>query len=586
MVNVTFVNATDYSGGMAWQPLGILSLVATLKEKKNINCRVIDLPYLYETEKLNLSPRHLMKNIKESASYILTTVPNVISIYTMINTYPYALMLAQEIKRCSNNVKILLGGPNASFLSEKTLTQYPYIDAIGIGEGENTIYKIVTSVVTGDYSDVTGVAYRDKGNIVIRQNKDLINVDNLPYVDYSLAMEISRETNISIEAGRGCPYGCYFCSTNNFWGRKFRIKSPERIVNEVVHIVNTYGVHNFSFEHDLFTLQKEKLIQICNKLVEKNLQISWECSSRIDTIDDEMLEAMAKANCRQIFFGVETGSERMQSVIKKNLKLEKIQEVLNSCVKYGIQPTFSFIYGFPEETEKDLSQTISLVYSIWSVLNNVNRYVAGCIQINQLEYYPETEITRKYSNLLVSKETVDNIPSIDVKKWQDIDLINYLNITPEIFPNYFTVVNRELKEYPFISYYVNCIMLNYMKYFARSYELLISYGKSHLDIYKWIEPIFANNQGIDSEFSDKTIIQKVVDIFERLLQMEVSDLILELLEFEYTIFKVKYVGLESVVRKYKYDVVRIKKDILDIHILNDEIIVSRENNKVHIVKRI
>ena len=591
MINVTFVNATDYSRGMAWQPLGILSLVASLKDKNNIKCNVVELPYLYEKGILKLSEHSLKQNIMDSVQYLLASKPDILSIYTMINTYPYALLLAEEVKKQTSDVKILFGGPNASFLPKQTLEKYAYVDAVGLGEGEDTIYSIICSVMSGDFRNALGVAYRDNGEIIVKnQPMELIDVDKLPYVDYSLAMEVIKDRKISIEAGRGCPFNCYFCSTNNFWGRKFRIKSPDRIIDEVKYVIENYGVHNFSFEHDLFTLKKDVVMKICGGIKAEGLDIIWECSSRIDTIDDEMMNAMAKANCRQIFFGIETGSERMQKVIGKNLKLDGIQDVLASCIKYNIQPTFSFIYGFPEETQQDLLKTLSLIFYIWDVLNSANFYVSGCIQINQLEYYPETELTIKYFHMLKTKDTIDNIPSIDINKWKDINLKQYFDFSPDIFPNYYTVHNNDLEDYPFLAFYINHILLRHLRHFSSSYKLLVSNGLSHLQIYKWLAPIFTDEYIVREEYTNKPQITQICDIFEQLkkikLYNEGNGIYLGMLQFEYSIFRAKYVLSDNdvIIQKYKFDVVQLKNDIRNVVLSNLLVKIYKKNGRLYISK--
>ena len=161
-------------------------------------------------------------------------------------------------------------------------------------------------------------------------------------------------TKLNIETGRGCPYNCTFCSTKTFWNRKVRLKSIDRLINEIKYYDNNYSINNFGFIHDLFTARKQHIMEFCKKLVDLRLNINWTCDTRADTLDEEIVKLMAKAGCNRITLGVETGSDRMQQIINKNLTISKIKETIKLLDKYNIKMKICVMYGFPEEEERDL----------------------------------------------------------------------------------------------------------------------------------------------------------------------------------------------------------------------------------------
>ena len=126
---------------------------------------------------------------------------------------------------------------------------------------------------------------------------------------------VGKETDIELEAGRGCPYGCTFCSTSPFWGRKFRIKSVEALICEMVSFNKKYGVTKFSLVHDMFTANPGHLEHFCNNIIQEVPNFTWGCSSRVDVLNEAIIDKMRKANCKGIYLGIETGSPSMQKLI-------------------------------------------------------------------------------------------------------------------------------------------------------------------------------------------------------------------------------------------------------------------------------
>jgi radical SAM superfamily enzyme YgiQ (UPF0313 family) len=243
-----------------------------------------------------------------------------------------------------------------------------------------------------------------------------------------------------VDVGRGCPFGCTYCSTKTFWGRKYRLKSPERIIQEIKEIHDRFGFTRFNFEHDMFTLNRAKVIKICGMLKEIGFPIIWRCSARIDCLDAELVDIMIDAGMESLFMGIETGSPRMQKLVQKNLKLEDVPEKLAYICSKGIVVTTSFIFGFPNETEEDLAQTIKLMTEL-SKLPNITVHPHLCA------FFAGTELTEQYfKNVDKSSKMSDVTGEVAVRECEDI-----ITAHPNLFPHFYeykTPFREKVAYYP------------------------------------------------------------------------------------------------------------------------------------------
>lgn len=282
---------------------------------------------------------------------------------TLCHSYPFTLRLAEELKRKRPDAIILLGGPQASVVDYATLTSFPFIDLIVRGEAEKSLPQVIDAINgAGRLEGIHGITFQQDGKIIRNRDAEYFtDPDELPIPDFSLLPRVGKYTSLPIEAGRGCPWNCTFCSTNRFFRKRFRLKSAERLLHEISTLKKTYGVDSFKFIHDNFTANPTAILYFCRKLSQSRLNVHWACSSRTDCLDNEMIDIMAAGGCRSIFFGVETGSARMQQIIKKNLDLTKAQKYIASAAQKGIVPVVSFITGFPQEMRADIKGTVDFI---------------------------------------------------------------------------------------------------------------------------------------------------------------------------------------------------------------------------------
>lgn len=453
MNKLLFVNLLDLENlYVRSKQIGQLSLYNIVKDSGLYDVDIWDANFVYLGEKLVLHKSN-RDNYKSMAEDILLQNPTYISIYTMCNNYYQALSLSKVIKKMDSTKIIILAGPQASTVAKETLESFDCIDYIAIGEGETTIIDILKFIDNrNQVVDISakGIAYRDiNGKVIVKYNNDSwCDLDNLKPLKYEVVD--SQNSLIDMEIGRGCPFACTYCSTSMFWGRKYRVKSVDKVLHEIQYYKNTYDVSNFSFHHDLLTCDKKYIMELTSQMIQEKVNVNWACYSRLDVIDDEMICEMAKAGCRQIYYGIETGSNRMQKLINKNLKLDKIYSIMDSMAVHKINAEFSFIIGYPEENENDLLQTVNFIRTIKDYELEKNKKFVR-IHIFPIMFFPQTKMTEETKKDLVynpyileENEGVNSVPVLEhelewIKMYKDL-FINYYNL-PKNISHKFTKLN-------------------------------------------------------------------------------------------------------------------------------------------------
>jgi anaerobic magnesium-protoporphyrin IX monomethyl ester cyclase len=268
--------------------------------------------------------------------------------------------IAQIAKTVDPNVTIVFGGVAATFLWEHFLTHFPQIDYVVLGEGEYSFLELVKWIETRDAAglrQIKGIAFRDKGQAIKTEAADVIqDLDALPnparYFTYQhLAMT------------RGCAGKCRFCGSPRFWGPKVRSHSPAYMV-EMLERLAQKGVRFFYFCDDTLTQNPAKVKEVCQKIITKNLAITWVAISRVNFINRSMLDLMAKAGCIQISYGVESGSADIRRYLNKHITDAQIKKAFSVTMRRGILARAYFIYGCPGESKQTIGQTIELMHQI------------------------------------------------------------------------------------------------------------------------------------------------------------------------------------------------------------------------------
>lgn len=284
-----------------------------------------------------------------------------------------AFKLAKEIKE-KYNVPIVIGGPHASALPELTLKN-ENIDYVVIGEGELPLLELMQGK---DPKKIKALGYKKNGNVIINHGFNMIgqkHIDEIPfpardllnmkfYIDKRDSFPGKDITCVHLFTSRGCPYRCSFCSANVVRGRGVRFHSAGYVIKELHFLIDKYKPQGIHFGDDLFITNKNRLFEICEKMIQLgwNKKIVWSCNSRVDSLDDDTMKIIKEAGCVQLHVGFESGSHRMLDYLKcKTVTVEQNQCAVDLCNKYKIRILGFFIIGNPNETNEDIEQTAKFI---------------------------------------------------------------------------------------------------------------------------------------------------------------------------------------------------------------------------------
>jgi len=286
------------------------------------------------------------------------------------------------LKEINASTYIVVGGPHPSSAPYHTMEYLKDIDFAFQGEAEIGFSKLVNKISLlsvikqdllekGEFDDIPGLVWRDKSGIKANNKACIDNLDELEFPSWDLMDPreypeaphgaFARSFPVApIIITRGCPFLCTFCAGHTISGRKVRKRSISNVLAEMEFLINNYDVKEFNIEDENFTLHKDLVEEFCNEILKRNLKISWNCPSgiRIDTLSKPLLALMEKSGCYSFGIGIESGSQRMLDLFRKNLTVKKIEEQMNLLRNTKIKTTGFFLLGYPGETIEDIMQTI------------------------------------------------------------------------------------------------------------------------------------------------------------------------------------------------------------------------------------
>ena len=327
-------------------PQGVYYIAALLKK------------HGYDVQILNWHA--INKTPHEIKERLLKARPDIIGFSILHANRWGGIEIARIARQINPDTKIVFGGIGATFLWEHFLDHFPEIDYIIIGEGEYSFLNLVDCLNDGrtnEIEHIKGLAFRRAGEAVRNEDADAIcDLDQLP-----IPAQYFSYQHVSLT--RGCAGKCNFCGSPQFWGRQVRFHSPDYFV-EQLELLYAGGIRFFYVSDDTFTINRNRVIEICRKILQKQMDIHWAAISRVDMIDEDVLYWMRKAGCIQISYGVESGSSDIRKFLNKNINDEQICRAFELTQHYGMMARAYFIYGCPRENWQTIQQSMDLIARI------------------------------------------------------------------------------------------------------------------------------------------------------------------------------------------------------------------------------
>lgn len=358
------------SGGIN-PPMGLMYLSSFLK-KNGHNVTLLDCA-LEAPGKINNAGKFLYRGLEFDE--IISRIDKNTDLIGISNLFSCAFPLVSELCAAIKNkfdIPIVLGGANATALSSFVLRD-KNIDFVVLGEGEFVILNLC-KYFQGEkkLQEIDGLAYKKENGIVINEKKEYIsNLDELPfpdreftdikkYYDIEEAHGATRFLWTPIITSRGCPFVCTFC-TSSLWANKWRARSAKNVVDEIEYCVKKLGIKEFLFEDENFTLDKNRVLEICDEIIERNLDIAWQTPNgiRASVTNESTLLKMKKSGCYSIVLAPESGSERvLEEIMNKQQDLSKVVTLAKYAKEIGLLVTIYLMMGLPGEKKEDLQFTV------------------------------------------------------------------------------------------------------------------------------------------------------------------------------------------------------------------------------------
>lgn len=397
--------------------LGLASIAAYCR-RYGVEPKVIDLRLPHRT-------------VKDVLDYISNDRPILIGITAFTSEITAANEVALAIKMVFPELPVVVGGPHPSIIPKETLSEFTNLDIVVIGEGEKTLIELMEIFENnkeGKVDSVQGVAFRRNGEIIVNQPPQAIEeINSLPFPAWD-SFEIEYYNKIfPVSTSRGCPYPCYFC-TPKYLGNRVRVKNYQKIVEEIEWIVDKLGAKRIQFADATLGLLKEGAMLMCEELIRTclNKKIKWDCETRADSVNLELLKRMKEGGCEWVALGVETGSERiLKEVIRKGETKEHIRNAVRLAKKAGIKVRCFFIIGHYTETVETIKETINFAVelnpdalSFGLMVPNPGSLIRRLAEEGKNGLRILHNRWEDYQQFNYDCFELENLPLRDLKKWQ------------------------------------------------------------------------------------------------------------------------------------------------------------------------
>jgi len=342
-------------------PLGLLSIAAYLEER-GLETRVFD---------FNAFP----DDLGAFRQAVAQERPTFLGITCVTATFNAGLRIARAAREILPQIRVVLGGPHASSLREKVLAEYEDIDFCVVGEGEETFCRLVSGGLNAPES-LAGIVFRDENGAprFTGYPVETLELDDLPYPAYERLrgfpekyrlpiFSYPRPPGMSIVSSRGCPYACSYCDRSVF-RRSFRYNSAAYLYNHMRFLKEKYDIRHLIFYDDQFTFNRERVAELCHRLIEEPLGLTFNCAVRAEHVDAELLALMKRAGCWMISLGIETGDPDLLARHRSNADLDMLARCIRHIKRAGIRVKGLLMMGLPGESAASIRRSMKYVRSL------------------------------------------------------------------------------------------------------------------------------------------------------------------------------------------------------------------------------
>ncbi|MFH1444916.1 MAG: radical SAM protein [Nanoarchaeota archaeon] len=341
-----------------WPPMGLAYIAAVLEESGFK-------PDIFDALALGVNYNDMQKEVEQKK-------PDIIIINTATITFGEDLVTLEKIKEAVPNVKTVMLGTHTSAMPQQCAKEKA-IDFLILGEPDYIVRDLVDAIDKGkDLNDVKGIAFERDGKVTITHPAPMIeDLDAMPFPARHLitkegnyfnpfAKKMPYTTSLS---SRGCPFKCIYCSSTTLYGDIYRARSAENVVDEIELIIKQ-GFKEIFYRDETLTFDKNRTAKICDLIKERNLDISWMCNSRVDTVTPELLIKMKKAGCHMVKYGVESGDQQILNNLVKGTTVEGIRNAFKWTRDAKMSTVAHFMFGSPGETVDSMNKSIALAKEI------------------------------------------------------------------------------------------------------------------------------------------------------------------------------------------------------------------------------
>jgi anaerobic magnesium-protoporphyrin IX monomethyl ester cyclase len=423
---VTLCSATLGEDGVFEPPLGPLYIAAAL-EQMNVDVDFRDFQVVEGADGLS----------GEKLTRFLAGHADVVAISCFVDMLPAVIDAARRLHDAHPDTVFLLGGPGPTAAARRILEEYPWITAVVRGEGEETVQDWITAVRAGVESAprVNGMIYR-AGHALVDGADRARNraLDDLPLPAYHL-IDWNQYTRARIITTRGCAYRCSFCDVTALWGNRSVYRGIEATLAELELLRDKYGKSSISIVDDTFVLNRQRVAEFCRALIERRAGIDWGCFGRINLMTPQLIELMAAAGCHGVFYGIDSGSQRILDRTAKKLRTQDVMPVLERSSQYFKRIEASFIWGYPFETLDDFKQTLELAAAASMLAPTVN------VQLHMLSPLPLSPIYTEFEGQLLEPDPADQrwllLPAVLLDERTAV-VRELVRASPDIYPGFYT----------------------------------------------------------------------------------------------------------------------------------------------------